>query len=57
MTRRLSYDMARCITPGCAFAAMCARKLPGRPGCQSFTEYPGGVDCPGYIHADDEDGA
>lgn len=56
MTRRLSYDMARCITTGCTFAAMCARKLPGRPGTMSLTKYPGGVDCPGYIHADDEDG-
>lgn len=53
----LPYDYTRCITPGCAFAAMCARKAPGRPGYQSMAEYPGGFDCHGFIYRDEDDGA
>lgn len=50
----LPYDYARCITQGCEFAAMCARKDPGRPSYQPIAKYPGGVDCHGFIYRGEE---
>lgn len=53
---RLPYDYSRCASPdGCPLANTCRRALdPGRPdGNQSYTVFPGGKDCYGYIGSDE----
>lgn len=48
---RLSFDVARCTPPdNCPFAKYCLRFLsPGREVYQSRTQFPGGIDCVGFI--------
>lgn len=53
MTRRLPFDMSRCLTP-CPLAARCLRTTPGRDGYQSYNSFPGGDDCHGLIEEVDE---
>lgn len=46
----LPFDYARCLDPlGCPLASRCARTHPGRPYHQSYTAYPRGEDCHGFI--------
>lgn len=50
----LPYDYSRCgITPGneaCPLAHGCARRTdPGHPTYQTYTAYPGGDGCYGFI--------
>jgi hypothetical protein len=43
----LPYDYTRCARSDCPLD--CRRKEPGRPGYQSFSDFPGGPDCHGHI--------
>ena len=47
---RLAFDVSRCANTECVLAQTCARmQVPGRPGNQVFSIFPGGNDCPAYI--------
>lgn len=53
----LPFDYSRCgITPAneaCQLATRCARRTdPGRPEYQTYTAFPGGVECHGLIEAE-----
>lgn len=51
MTAWLPYDYSRCANLTCELHEKCLRWLsPPRPdGPQSYTAYPGGDDCHGFI--------
>jgi hypothetical protein len=56
---RLPYDYARCMetdaNADCPLAARCLRRIdPGRGDDQSYTAFPGGEDCYGFISAEQE---
>ena len=44
----LPYDYTRCADP-CALADQCRRTTQGHPTYQSYTKFPGGDDCHGYL--------
>jgi hypothetical protein len=49
---KLAYDMSRCANANCALSHNCLRYLDkGHPTYQAVAEFPGGINCSGYIDA------
>ena len=51
---RLAFDTHRCTRDNCPLAARCMRKTPGHPTYQAYSEFPGGIDCHGFIEGRQE---
>ena len=48
----LPYDMTRCANVECELRRVCRRTEPGHPTHQSYSMFPGGQDCRGFIPLD-----